>query len=236
MTRDERLLRAGVTDESALAAGLARLAAGEPLAHILGEWDFYDLTLRVTADTLIPRPETEHLVEYAIKHLPHGARFLDLCTGSGCVAITVLAHRPDTTAVAVDLSTAALGIARENATRIGVLERITLQHADILTEKQDVASFDAILSNPPYIASAVVDTLDVSLSYEPRMALDGGADGLCFYRAIRDVQQAAVRPGGFLAMEIGYDQAAAMRDLFAGVEILKDYSGNDRVAVVKIPD
>ncbi len=233
MTRDERLLAEAVTDPAAYTAALARLHAGEPLAHILGEWDFYDLNFRVTADTLIPRPETEHLAEYAIRHLPQGAHFADLCTGSGCVALTVLAHRPDTTAVAVDLSEAALAVARENAERLGLSARVEFRCADVLAAPLFAAhSLGGLVANPPYIASAVVDTLDPSLSYEPRMALDGGADGLLFYRALRDLHLPAVAAGGMCAVEIGYDQGDAMRALFAGATVLKDYSGNDRVAVI----
>lgn len=234
MTRDERFLREAITSEAEYQEKLARLHAGEPLAHLLGEWDFYDLTFRVTADTLIPRPETEHLVEYAIKNLPKGARFADLCTGSGCIALTVLAHRPDTTAVAVDLSAPALAVAKENAARLGLTDRITFVEADIcaapLFERD---SLSAILSNPPYIASSVVDSLEHSLSYEPRMALDGGADGLAFYRDLLSLHLPAICRDGFLAMEIGYDQGDALRRLAPDVEIYKDYSGNDRVAVLK---
>lgn len=234
MTRDERFLREAITDDGEYTQKLARLHAGEPLAHLLGEWDFYDLTFKVTADTLIPRPETEHLVEYAIKHLPQGAHFADLCTGSGCVALTVLAHRPDTTAVAVDLSAPALSVAMENAKRLGLADRISFLEADIcaapLFERE---SLSAILSNPPYIASAVVDTLEHALSYEPRMALDGGADGLLFYRALLSLHLSAIKQTGFLAMEIGYDQGDALLSLAPGAHIYKDYSGNDRVVVLK---
>ncbi len=236
MTRDERFLRQAYPDEAALAPRLERLHAGEPLAYLLGEWDFYDLTFALTPDTLIPRPDTECLVEYLIRHLPPNAHFCDLCTGSGCIAITVLHHRPDTTALAIEKNEGALAVAAENAKRHGVENRLTLQGGDVLYPLE-LGAPDCIVSNPPYIASSVVDTLDESVRcYEPRMALDGGADGLVFYRAILRHHLPHLKQGGFAVFEIGYDQGQALQALSAQsgyyCQIHKDYAHNDRVAVL----
>lgn len=235
LSRDERFLREAFPADSAYEAAHKRLLSGEPLAYILGEWDFYDLTFRVTPACLIPRPDTEHLCDYLIRHLPRGAYFADLCTGSGCIAITVLHHRPDVTAYAVDLSPDALAVAKENAERNGVSARIRWEIADILQPPASGAPlYDAIVSNPPYIASAVVDTLADSVRcFEPRLALDGGADGLKFYRALLHDHLPTVKDGGFLAMEIGYDQGDALRALAPACKIFPDYAGNDRLVIVQ---
>ncbi len=245
MSRDETFLRQGISDPDALERALARLKAGVPVAHLLGEWDFYDLTFFVSEQCLIPRPDTEHLAEYLIKHLPQNAFFWDVCCGSGCIAITVLKHRPDTKALAVDLSDGALEIARKNAHRHGVEDRIIIRKADVLKDLPDADAPDAIVSNPPYIASAAVDTLDESVrNYEPRMALDGGEDGLDFYRvllsrfapALKQADTDASAP--FLVLEIGYDQGDALREMAKAllpawsVEVRKDYAGNDRVVIL----
>ncbi len=235
MTRDERFLRQAYPDEADFAPRYARLLAGEPLAYLLGEWDFYDLTFALTPDCLIPRPDTEHVVEYLIQNLPKGATFADFCTGSGCIAITVLHHRPDTRAIAVDLSRGALRVAEQNARRHGVCDRLTLVCGDVLGAL-DLPAYDWLVSNPPYIASSVVEGLDKSVrDYEPRMALDGGADGLTFYRALLSMHLPA---HGAAVFEIGYDQADALRALCRDdcpdrtVEIRRDYAGNDRVAII----
>ena len=236
MTRDEAFLRQAYPDEADFAPRHARLLAGEPLAYLLGEWDFYDLTFTLTPDCLIPRPDTEHVAEYLITHLPKGAVFADLCTGSGCIAITVLYHRPDTRAVAVDLSRGALAVAQQNARRHGVSDRLTLLCADV-TAPLILPHYDWLVSNPPYIASAVVDALDTSVrDCEPRMALDGGTDGLDFYRALLSLH---LPKNGAAVFEIGYDQAHALRALCGQycpdrtVEIRRDYAGNDRVVIIK---
>ncbi len=246
MSRDEAFLRQGITDPDALETALARLKEGVPVAHLLGEWDFYDLTFFVSEQCLIPRPDTEHLAEYLIRNLPKNAFFWDLCCGSGCIAVTVLKHRPDTKALAVDLSGGALEIARKNAHRHGVEDRITIRKADVLEGLPDACAPDAIVSNPPYIASAVVDTLDESVrNYEPRMALDGGADGLDFYRVLLSRFAPALKqgdadaPAPFLALEIGYDQGDALRVLAQellptwSIEVHRDYANNDRVVILK---
>lgn len=221
-----------------LADAVARRTNGEPLQYILGEWDFFGETYRVTPDCLIPRPDTELLVENAIKLLPPGARFADLCTGSGCVAISTLAHRPDCTAMGVDLFPNTVALARENAERNGVKDRLALSVANVLDPNCLVneAPFDGILSNPPYIRTAVIDTLDRELFAEPRAALDGGEDGLIFYRSIVKNLASRLTEKGFFLFEIGFDQEDDIKAIAAEYGYLctveKDLSGNPRVALL----
>ncbi len=231
---EEQLLSEKFPSEVEYNAALSRLEGGEPLAYILGEWYFYNETYKVSPDCLIPRPETEHIVDELIRVLPKNARFADLCTGSGCIAISVLCHRPDVTAVAVDISDKAIAIAKENAILNGVSDRISFICADILNDESLGAEiFDAISSNPPYICSAVIDTLQEQVKREPRIALDGGADGLDFYRVIFNKYSKNVKCGGKIICEIGYDQGKSLFESF-GCRIIKDYSSNDRVAILDI--
>lgn len=219
-----------------LEKALARRLTREPLQHILGKWYFWREEYKVSRDCLIPRADSEHIVDYAIKNLPTGAHFLDLCTGSGCLAISTLASRPDTSAVAVDISDAALSLARDNAKHNGVAERIEFIKANIITDEPfENIKFDAIISNPPYIPTAVVDTLSPELFFEPRIALDGGDDGLVFYKKILTDYKKHLKDGGEFIFEIGYDQADALISLGGeGTRIYKDFSGNDRMAVIKV--
>ena len=190
--------------------------------------------IKVNENCLIPRPDTEHLVDYLIKNLPKNAVFADLCTGSGCIAISVLAHRKDVTAVAVDISEGAISIAKENSVINSVSDRITFICSDILSDNPlNDGIFDAIVSNPPYIKTDVIDTLEPEVRNEPRIALDGGKDGLDFYKRIFTEYRKNVSPGGFIITEIGYDQGRDILDLF-GCEIHKDYGGKDRVAILHI--
>ena len=230
--RERALIREKYPDEADFLAAVERMKAGEPLGYVLGEWYFYGLTFLLNRDCLIPRPETEHIVEYLIGNLPKNAFFLDLCTGSGCIAISVLKHRPDCTALAADLSEGALGMAKKNAALNGVDDRITFLRADILKEVILPDGTDAIASNPPYIRKDVIPTLSEQVRREPVLALDGGEDGLIFYRRLVDDYLPKMKKGSFLAVEIGYDQGDAMRAL--GCDALyRDYSGNDRVAIFK---
>ncbi len=231
---EETLLREKFADNNDYLAAIGRLENGEPLAYILGEWYFYDETYKVSQDCLIPRPETEHLVEWLIKNLPHNGVFADLCSGSGCIAISTLAHRKDLNAVAVDISEKALEIAKMNAVLNGVDGRISFVQADILrNEPLGAQKFDAIVSNPPYIQSAVIDTLSVQVKKEPRIALDGGSDGLDFYRVLFGRYKKNVKRGGSIICEIGYDQGQTLKELFS-CQIMKDYSGNDRIALLYV--
>lgn len=222
--------------EPALAEAVARRAAREPLQYILGEWAFWRQTYRVAPGCLIPRPDTELLVEYAAKILPPGGRLLDLCTGSGCIAISTLAERPDCTGEAVDHFDVPLALATENAARNGVADQLTVRRGDVLRGEGADGLYACILSNPPYIEREVVPTLAPELAHEPSTALDGGDDGLIFYRAIVTQYRAHLAPGGCFIFEIGYDQADALRGIAqaAGMDcaIRRDLGGCDRMAVL----
>ncbi len=225
-------------DAAALAEAVEQRAAHTPLQYILGEWSFFRQTYEVNPDCLIPRSDTEVLVEKATHLLPRGAYFADLCTGSGCIAVSTLCERPDTRALAVDKFPQTLALATRNAARNGVAERFSPLLCDLLAPDPlpDGARFDAILSNPTYIRSAVLEELAPELSAEPAAALDGGGDGLVFYRALVRLCRRHLKTGGFALFEIGYDQADAVRAIAADVgyacRIIKDLSSNDRVAVL----
>ncbi len=210
-----------------------------PFAYILGDADFYRERYKVSPDVLVPRQDTEILVDFAVKNLSDGARFMDICTGSGCVAISTLKNTKNTTAVAVDISDAALRIADEN--RVDILgdraSDLNLVLADALEYSTDEL-FDAILSNPPYISENVYQTLQKEVKHEPKIALVGGGDdGGDFYRSLTHKYKHNLKPGGFIAYEIGYDQADLLRKIAEREDmsclVIKDLSGNDRVAVLQ---
>jgi release factor glutamine methyltransferase len=207
----------------------------------LGTWGFWREEYEVSPACLIPRPDTELLVEYAAKHLPPGARFVDLCTGSGCIAISLLCERPDLCGVAVDLFEETLTLAKRNARRNGVdADRLTFVRGDVLDGAfmRELGQFDAIISNPPYITPAVIDTLEKELSFEPRAALDGGEDGLVFYRRMiaGTDYRGAVRENGCFIFEIGYDQGHALQYLAHQngftCALHRDLGGQHRMAVL----
>lgn len=222
------------------AALLARAAQGEPLAYLTGEREFCGLAFTVTPDVLIPRPETEGLVDVALRwsgQYPQTAPgVVDVGAGSGAVAVTLAARLPQARITAVDVSLAALDVARRNASRHGVVERIEFVQGNLLEDLS--GPFDAILANLPYIPTGALQTLDV-IRWEPSLALDGGPDGLDLIGTL--IRQAATRllPGGLLALEIQYDQgpavAALCRDAFptAPVTIERDLAGLDRVVRVE---
>jgi len=217
---------------------LERRSGHEPVAYILGAQDFMGLPFAVTPDVLIPNQDTENLVEEAMKVVCDGWRILDLCTGSGCIAIALKKAWPDTTGVGTDLSAAALRVAAENGGRLGLSDRAVWKQGDLyeaLAGAESSSKFDLIVSNPPYIPTAVIGTLMPEVAeMEPRMALDGGEDGLMFYRAIVRHWRHLLRPGGWLMFEVGEDQAETVMALmrqsgFLDLQIIRDYGGQDRI-------
>ena len=223
-------------DSSELSRAVARRLAREPLQYILGECAFFAELYRVTPAVLIPRSDTELLVETALSLAKDGAHILDLCTGSGCVAISTLMHSKNTRATLVDLSPEALSVAKENIERYALSERTELVEADVLRELPE-GQFDLILSNPPYIPEDVYRTLSPEVHAEPQMAFVAEEDGMAFYRAILSRGRAHLCRDGAFIFEIGYDQADKMKRLCDAlgytVEIKKDLGGNDRVAIVR---
>jgi release factor glutamine methyltransferase len=226
--------------DEALAAQLesmvARRETREPLSHILGSWGFWSLELSVSADVLTPRPETERLIEIALEALDPGPRnILDLGTGTGAILYSLLSERPAARGVGVDLSPDALKIAAANAQTLNLAARVRLIEGH-WEAALDMAPFDVLLSNPPYIASAVINTLAPEVrTYEPMLALDGGADGLDAYRAILPLIPRYLKPGGFFALEIGADQGEALLNLaqtqenIQKIEVFQDLAGRNRV-------
>jgi release factor glutamine methyltransferase len=219
------------------AALLERRYKGEPIQYITGEQEFYGLPFRVTPDVLIPRPETEHLVGKVIGLLPlfRKPRIVDVGTGSGAIAI-VLAHEwPDVVVTATDVSPSALDLARRNAERIGLADRVRFIQGDLLVPVEG-ERFDIVVSNPPYVSTADRNSLSVEVrEHEPPLALFAGNDGIEVYRRLIPAAFDVLEAGGFLALEIGYGQSAAVADLmadagFTHIEFVPDLRGIARVA------
>ncbi len=202
-----------------------------PLQYIVGEQEFMGLRFKVNSNVLIPRQDTETLVEQVLKIVKPGMKVLDLCTGSGCVLISVLKNAPELTGMGSDISKTALLVAKENAKLHEVdAEWVRSDLFDNITE-----TFDIVMANPPYIPTGEILSLMPEVrDFEPENALDGGADGLDFYRKIAGQVKDCLNPGGYVYMEIGYDQGEAVSELmrnagFTEVEVIKDLARNDRV-------
>jgi len=223
-------------DEAKIKEVIKKREAKIPLQYIFGEWYFMGNRFIVSEKCLIPRPDTEILVSKAIDSVKKQARVVDLCTGSGCIAISLLALRKDLTADAYDISDGALRIAEENAKRNGVADRISFQKADLLSLPSLPRTYGAILSNPPYIRTRDLPSLSPEVQKEPRLALDGGHDGLMFYRHFVSAFRASLSENGLFLFEIGFDQGDDLNKIAKGsrmsCEILKDYGGCDRVAIL----
>ncbi|MBW8813356.1 MAG: peptide chain release factor N(5)-glutamine methyltransferase [Caulobacterales bacterium] len=222
--------------EATLEDYVARRERREPVSHILGRKGFWKIMLKVTPDVLTPRPDTETVVEYVLRDFPERAawRVLDLGVGSGAILLAILAERPAARGLGVDVSEEALAVARDNAAGLGLGGRTALLRGD-WTAGLDGESFDLVVANPPYIASAVIETLEPEVKdHEPRLALEGGADGLDHYRVLAPEILRVLKPGGRFAVEIGYDQKAAVEALFReagaiGVSTIRDLGDRDRV-------
>ncbi len=215
-----------------------RRAAGEPVAYICGEKEFMGLTFKVTPAVLVPQPDTETLVEAAIERLrgKKSPRVADICTGSGAIALALAHYLPETSVAATDISTEALSIAKETAENLGLSERVEFREGDLLAPLAG-ETFDAIVSNPPYIPSAEIAGLPREVRAEPKIALDGGADGLDFYRRLVHESAALLKDGGFLAVECGDTQAGAIVNMavtggFGKTEIVRDLADKERVVVL----
>jgi len=215
---------------------LGRRVRREPVSHIIGRKGFWKILLQVNKNVLTPRPETEVIVDEVLKAFPEQMdfRMLDLGVGSGTILLAVLAERPAAKGLGIDVSEEALAVARENAANLGLGARAALLRGD-WTAGLDDNGFDLVVSNPPYIASHVIETLAPEVrDHEPRLALDGGPDGLDAYRLLAGEILRVLKPGAMFAVEIGHDQSQAVEALFreAGardVKTIKDLSVNDRV-------
>ena len=203
-----------------------------PLQQIIGYTEFVGLKFYVTSDVLCPRQDTEVLVEQVLEKINGGAKVLDLCTGSGCIAISI-AKLAGVSVTATDISEKALAVAEKNARENGV--SVYFYKGDLYQALPSDEKYDIIVSNPPYIRTDVIETLETEVKdFEPRIALDGTADGLAFYRRIIVGADEYLKPGGLIFFEIGYDQGADVSVLLAGsgfsdISVIKDYGGNDRV-------
>ena len=219
---------------------LARRAAREPVAYILGQQEFMGLPFFVTPDVLIPNQDTEFVTEEAMRHVHDGMRILDLCTGSGCILLSLLHSANGCTGLGTDLSEAALKVAARNAEQLRI-PGASFARGDLYDAVDPGEKFDLIISNPPYIPSETIETLEPEVrSAEPHMALDGGEDGLLFYRRILAGAPQYLKPGGQLFFEIGYDEGQAVCGLmqeagFTDVTCEKDFGGNDRVVSGTLP-
>ena len=234
----------------AMRRGMARLVKGEPIQYVLGEWDFRTLTLTCDRRALIPRPETEELVTRVLRHLathspapvPTSPFIIDVGTGTGAIILSLAKEfAGEAVFLGTDVSEDAIALARANAVRCGLAEKVKFAVADGLDDFDEPQSVDVIVSNPPYIESAVCETLDPRVrDFEPRLALDGGADGLAFYDRYLGDAVNLLKPGGAVFFEIGENQGAALRRLmsdygFENIILEKDLAGRDRYASATLP-
>jgi len=239
LTRDSRLYASPQREEEVRRL-LERRLAGEPVAYLIGEWEFYGLPLDISREVLIPRPDTETLAEQAIAYIRTlgDCRVLDLCAGSGCIGLAIASQAPQARVSLGEIDDSALKICRQNIRRCGLSGRVTPVQMDALEKPpRSLGEFQCIVSNPPYIPTADIAGLEVSVrDYEPHLALDGGEDGLRFYRAIvRDWREALV-PGGRLYFEVGIGQADQVLRLmraqgFGDIQVVKDHHNIPRVVL-----
>ena len=222
---------------------VARVLQGEPLAYVLGQWDFYGMTLQINSNVLIPRDDTCAVTELAIKQalfLDVAPRILDLCTGSGCIGLAVAHRVTDARVTLADISRDAMAVAKKNITLQKLSGRVSCVSADAL--KQPAAflgKFDMIVSNPPYVTTSEMEQLPDSVrQYEPHLALHGGTDGLDFYRAISRNYKNALKPGGYLCFEFGMGQADAVCEIltengYTVLERSRDYNAIERAVIAR---
>ena len=221
----------------------ARILAGEPLAYLLGEWEFYGLQLYVDKNVLIPRDDTCAVTELAIRQalfLDKDPRILDLCTGSGCIGLAIASRVKDARVTLADISKEALAVAKKNAVRNHLTGKVSCIQVDAMEKPSPfLGKFDMIVSNPPYITTEEMEELPGSVrDYEPHLALHGGEDGLDFYRSIAERYQAALKPGGYLCLEFGMGQGDAVCRILStnGYTILertRDYNDRERAVIAQ---
>lgn len=243
LLRDLMLYTADDTEKN-LKPMLERRLGGEPVAYITGEWEFYGIPILVNRNVLIPRTDTEllaHLAMRAVRGKKMDARVLDLCCGSGCIGCAIAHELPASRVVMVDISPEALSLSRKNVQRNNLSPRVTCIEADVKkAPPMLVGNFDLVVCNPPYIPSGDLPGLDASVrDYEPVQALDGGEDGLDFYRAVLKNWKGVLRHGGLLLFEVGIGQAEAVKTTmlmsgFLGVEIITDTGGIPRVVMGRL--
>ena len=235
-------------ERALLREGVKRRATGEPLQYVTGEVAFRHIVVKVRPGVLIPRPETEVLVDSVLSAIDAAiaqrgeALVADLCTGSGCIALSIAQERPEALLFATDLSEVALDVTAENAERLGLSERVNVSIGDLFGALDDSmrGSFDVIISNPPYVPSADVPDLPAEVAgFEPHLALDGGADGLDVYRRILDGARAWLRPGGLLGVELDERMcriaASEAQEWYEEVRVVADLTGRDRIVTAKLP-
>jgi release factor glutamine methyltransferase len=231
---DRPLDKAELTSYRAL---IERRVEGEPVQYLTGRRDFYGRVFQVDARVLIPRPETELLVEAVLREVPPGGapRFLDVATGSGCIAVTLAAERPEASVTATDVDEGCCLLAAANAEAAGVAARVQVRVGDLFAPVSGEAPYDVVVSNPPYVRTGELASLQAEVRREPRLALDGGPEGLTVLARVVDGAFSHLRPGGLLALEIGEEQGAAVRDLlqmrgYDRVRIEPDLERRDRMA------
>ena len=213
--------------------------SGVPLQYILGEAWFYGYRFIVNENCLIPQPDTEHTVGISIENLPPNGKLLDLCTGSGCIPIAILKETLSASASALEVSKSAIDVATQNSILHNVTERLNIIEADVLRDDITalISEADVITSNPPYIDTDVIATLSDEVKHEPHIALDGGADGMVFYRHFIENLSIHMKAGAVMILEIGYDQADRIAKLCTqnrlSCRLHKDFSGNLRVAEIR---
>lgn len=239
----DREMYAGEDTCKAMSQAVTRVLSGEPLAYVLGQWDFYGLTLQVTKDVLIPRDDTCAVTDLAIRQalfLDSNPRILDLCTGSGCIGLAIASRVKDAKVTCADISREAIAVAKKNITMQKLTGRVSCVLADALSEPSSfLGKFDMIVSNPPYVTTREMTELPGSVKdYEPHLALHGGQDGLDFYRAISANYRAALKPGGYLCFEFGMGQGDAVCEILQmnGYTILersRDYHDIERAVIAR---
>jgi len=244
-TKEQLMRDAAIYAPNSVVAQVAELMqrrlAGEPLAYIIGQWDFYGMTLDITPDVLIPRPDTEVLVDHAIKaakNMEGDLRILDICCGSGCIGLALANSFPEARVVLGDCSESALKVARQNIRKTDMTSLVSCVTLDALKPAPiSIGAFNIVVCNPPYIPSADIAELDKSVrEHEPIMALDGGENGMKFFSAVSSLWRHAIRQGGILLFECGIGQADRVCDIltregYGNIEVHRDLAGVERVVM-----